>query len=712
MHENDIRELLEDHGISAELVVGPSLDRRQFLTALGGGIVVLLTLGCAEGRTQDRGTIGLQPREPEQIWGWLQIGQDGTITGYVGKVELGQNARTTLTLVVAEELGVGPRDVELVMADTSLTPFDMGTFGSRTTPYTVPPLRRAAAAARELLLDLAAEKLQVGRDTLVLDGGAVKDPASGKTLGFGALTEGKALMQTVPDNVPTIAPSDWRVVGRPTPKVDGELIVTGRRKYASDIKRPNMLQGKVLRGPALRARPTSVDTHDAEATPGVVVCHEDDFIAVAAPTVEEAEKALSSIKAEWERTPQISNAELFDHLRKTARNAERGGHAQGSVPDGLAQADHVVAQSYTLEFISHAAIEPRSAVAEWEGDNLTVWAATQAPFGVRRGLAGAFGLPERQITVIAPDTGNGYGGKTNNQAAVEAARLARAAGRPVRVAWTRQEEIVWNYFRPAGVIEITSGVRKDGTLTAWRYGNFNSGSAALETPYDVPNQDLVLFGCDNPLPQGAYRGLAAPGNIWARETHMDEIAEAVGMDPLEFRLHNLSNERLRAVLAAAAERFGWGTAPAGEGRGVGIACGADKGGYTCSCAQVHVDPNTRAVKVERIVTAFECGAVINPLQLENQIQGAAIMALGGALFEAIEFADGEIKNATFSTYRVPQFSDRPVIECVLVDRKDLPSSGAGETPFAGIAPSVGNAIHQATGVRLRSLPMAPQGVPV
>jgi len=711
MYEDEIREVLEEHGISSELTFNPAIDRRQFLTALGGGIVVLLTLGCAEGRTQDRGTIGLQPREPSDIWGWLQIAQDGAITAYVGKVELGQNARTTLTLVVAEELGVGPRDVELVMADTSLTPFDMGTFGSRTTPYTVPPLRRAAAAARELLLDLAAEKLQVGRGTLVLGGGAVKDPASGKSLGFGALTEGKALMQTVPDNVPTIAPSDWRVVGHPSPKVDGELIVTGRRKYASDIKRPSMLQGKVLRGPALRAGLSSVSTREAEAMPDVVVSHEDEFVAVAAPTVEAAEKALSTIQAEWERTPQISNAELFDHLRQTARNAERGGHVQGSVADGLAQADHVIAQSYTLEFISHAAIEPRSAIAEWDGDNLTVWAATQAPFGVRRTLAGALGLPERQITVIAPDTGNGYGGKTNNQAALEAARLARSAGRPVRVAWTRQEEIAWNYFRPAGVIEITSGVRNDGTLTAWRYGNFNSGPAALDTPYDVPNQEVVLFTCDNPLPQGAYRGLAAPGNIWARETHMDEVAESVGMDPLEFRLRNLSDQRLRDVLTAATERFGWGSAPAGEGRGVGLGCGTDKGGYTCSCVQVRVDPDTRGVKVERIVTAFDCGAVINPLQLENQIQGAAIMALGGALFEATQFADGEIKNPTFSTYRVPRFSDRPVIECVLVDRKDVQSSGAGETPFAGIAPAVGSAIRQATGVRLRSLPMAPHGVP-
>jgi isoquinoline 1-oxidoreductase len=329
---------------------------------------------------------------------------------------------------------------------------------------------------------------------------------------------------------------------------------------------------------------------------------------------------------------------------------------------------------------------------------------------MRADLAQQFGVPESRVRCIGLDTGNGYGGKTRCQAAVEAARIARAAKQPVRVAWTRQEEIAWNYFRPAGIVDIRSGATQDGTLVAWEYHNYNSGPAALHTPYDVPNQIVEFHPCDSPWPQGAYRALAAPGNFFARETHMDELAHELKMDPLGFRLKNTSDARLRAVLEAAAEHFGWGGKPA-PGRGFGLACGTEKGSYVGTCAEVRVEPGTPQVSVQRVVTAFECGAIINPLQLRNQVEGGATMALGAALFEAIEFQDGRILNATFSTYRVPRFSDLPRIEAVLLDRKDLPSVGGGETPTCAIAAAIGNAIFNATGVRLRSLPLAPNGLP-
>jgi isoquinoline 1-oxidoreductase len=368
-------------------------------------------------------------------------------------------------------------------------------------------------------------------------------------------------------------------------------------------------------------------------------------------------------------------------------------------------------QTYTLAYVAHAAIEPRSAVAEWEGDNLTVWTATQSPFGVRAALSRQFDLPESNIRVHAPDTGNGYGGKTPGQAGSEAARLARAVGKPVRVAWTREEEMTWPHFRPAGVIEVHSGVMKDGKLIAWEYHNYNSGPAALGTPYAVPNQVVAFHPCDAPLAQGAYRGLAAPANIWARETHMDELAHLVGLDPVYLRLANLTDERLRAVLKAAATRFGWTDAEAKDGRGFGVGCGYDKGGYVATCAQVRVAPGSGEVRVERLVTAFECGAILNPLQLENQIIGAATMALGPALFEALEHDEVRLLNPGYAAYRLPRMSDLPTIEVAMLDRRDLPSAGGGETPFAGVAPAIGNAIFRATGVRLRALPLAPSGVP-
>jgi isoquinoline 1-oxidoreductase len=298
------------------------------------------------------------------------------------------------------------------------------------------------------------------------------------------------------------------------------------------------------------------------------------------------------------------------------------------------------------------------------------------------------------------------------EAAVEAARLAKAAGKPVKVVWTREEEFTWAYFRPAGVIEVSAGATKDGTLTAWEFHNYNSGGSAIQTPYDVPNRQTEFHGSDSPLRQGSYRALASTANIFARESHMDDLAHAVGMDPLAFRLKNLKDARLRAVFEAAAKQFGWSTAKLAAGNGFGIAGGTEKGSYVATCAEVAVDRGSGRVRVVRLVTAFECGAVVNPDHLKNQVEGAAIMGLGGALFEAIHFADGKILNPRFSDYRVPRFQDAPQLETILLDRKDLPSAGAGETPIVGVAPAVGNAIFQATGVRLRSMPMVPNGMKV
>jgi isoquinoline 1-oxidoreductase len=314
------------------------------------------------------------------------------------------------------------------------------------------------------------------------------------------------------------------------------------------------------------------------------------------------------------------------------------------------------------------------------------------------------------VRVIVPDTGSGYGGKHTGEAAVEAARLARAAGQPVKLVWTREEEFTWAYFRPAGLIEVKAGAKKDGSLTAWECHNYNSGGSALQTPYEVPNQRAAFHGADSPLRQGSYRALAATANHFVRETVMDDLAHALRLDPLAFRLQNLKEPRLRAVLEAAARQFGWGKARAGKGRGFGIAVGTEKGSYVATCAEVAADPAGGAVQVVRLVTAFECGAVLNPDHLKNQIEGAAVMGLGGALFEAIRFDKGKILNPRFSQYRVPRFGDAPLLETVLLDRKDLPSAGAGETPIVTVAPAVGNALFAASGIRLRSLPMVPDGL--
>jgi isoquinoline 1-oxidoreductase len=473
----------------------------------------------------------------------------------------------------------------------------------------------------------------------------------------------------------------------------------------------------VLRPAAFNATLTSADLAGAKALDGVVAVHDGDFVGVAAPTVAQAEQALDAIRADWKTTPQPSDKDLFETLKKGGGEGGgfggfggRGSQNQGSITKGLAEADHKLQATYTIAYIAHAPLEPRAAVAEWQEGKLTVWTGTQQPARVRSDLARAFGVGEERVRVIVPDTGSGYGGKHTGEAAVEAARLAKAADRPVKLVWTREEEFTWAYFRPAGVIELTAGVKKDGTLTAWEAHNYASGPSALEPPYDVAHRKTAFHQARSPLRQGSYRALASTANIFARESHVDDLAHAVGIDPLEFRLKNLKDARLRAVLEAAAKQFGWGQAKPPAGHGVGLACGTEKGSYVATCAEVAADRESGRVRVVRLVSAFECGAVVNPGQLKNQVEGASVMGLGGALWEAIRFEDGRVLNPRFSRYRVPRFADVPALETVLVDRKDLPSAGAGETPIVGVAPAVGNAIFQATGLRLRSLPMVPDGL--
>jgi isoquinoline 1-oxidoreductase len=280
----------------------------------------------------------------------------------------------------------------------------------------------------------------------------------------------------------------------------------------------------------------------------------------------------------------------------------------------------------------------------------------------------------------------------------------------VKVVWTREEEFTWAYFRPAGLIETAAGVDKDGRLTAWEFHNYNSGASGLATPYRVPSSKVVFHASDSPLRQGSYRALAATANHFARESLMDELAHAVGLDPLEFRLRNLENTRLRDVLEDAATKFGWGKSSPEPGHGFGIAGGTEKGGYIATCAEVAVDRATGSVKVIRAVSAFECGAIVNPDHLSNQVEGSLIQGLGPALFEAIRFGNGKILNPRFSRYPVPRFGDIPQIDVVLRNRPDLPAAGGGEIPIAAIAPAIANAIYTATGTRLRSMPLVPQGV--
>ncbi len=690
------------------------LVRRDFFKLLGAGIAVFAVAKNSSAMQETApGPHSFHSQElPKEITSWLHVGEAGTVTAFTGKVEIGQNIRTSLAQTIADELRVPFESVRMVTADTALTPFDAGTFGSRTTPTMTPQFRRVAAAARDLLIGVAAKEWNVAQEGLIAADGKVSDPASGRSLRYAQLARGKTLAQNLPAEDPVRPAAQWKIAGKPVPKVDGRAFVTGRHQYTPDLRPARMLYGRVLRPPSFGATLLSCDDTAARAMAGVVIVRDGDFIGAAAPTEREAQNAVTAIRAQWNEVPQISNKELFAYLKEKASSSSEARHRnqKGSVNDGFASAAHRLDATYTVAYIAHAPLEPRAAVAEWNGGKLTVWTGTQRPFAVRDDLAAVFHVPENSVRVIVPDTGSAYGGKHTSDAALEAARLSRAADHPVKVVWTREEEFTWAYFRPAGVIEVMSGLAADGTLAAWEFHNYHSGSSGIETPYDVSNQRTEYHPVSLVLRSGSYRGLAATANHFARETHMDALARLARMDPLEFRHKNLSDSRLRAVLDATAKSFGWPRKKSLKGQGFGLAAGFEKGSYVATCAEVAVDRTSGAVRVVRLVEAFECGAIVNPDGLHNQVVGAMIQGLGGALFEAIAFENGRIKNPHFANYRVPRFRDVPEIEALLLDRKDLPSAGAGETPIMTVAPAIGNAIFDATGVRLNSLPMVPNGL--
>jgi isoquinoline 1-oxidoreductase len=709
LYETEDRE----HQAVPRTTYGFDLARRDFFKLMGAGVLVGLSL--RSGATQESGRRPQSSEEqlPTSLAAWLHVGGDGMVTVFTGKAELGQNIRTSLSQQIAEELRVPLSRVLLVMADTDLTPYDRGTFGSRTTPTMGPQLRRVAATAREVLAAMAAERWHLKPASLVARDGAFLNPHSKQSISYAELSKGQELVKILVEEVKLSPASDWSIAGTPVPKIDGRAFVTGHHRYTSDMTRPGMLHGKVLRPTAFRANLVSVDTRAAEEMPGVTVVRDGNLVAAAAADESVAARAIGAIKAQWNAPPQISESELFEFLKKKPdlppRTIVDPPQTVGSLDEGYRSAAKTLAQTYRVAYIAHVPLEPRAALAEWKDEKLTVWTGTQRPFAVRDELAQAFRVPSDKVRVIVPDTGSAYGGKHTGDAAIEAARLAKASGKPVKIVWTREEEFTWAYFRPSGVIDVKSGVTAGGLITAWEFDNYNSGPAAIGTPYNIPNQRIAYHPVDPPLRQGSYRGLAAPANHFAREVHMDELAHLVGMDPLEFRLKNLNDPRLRAVFQAAANRFGWGKEKPSSIRGFGIGGGFEKGGYVATCAEIGIQDGM--ISVRRVAQAFECGTIVNPQGLDNQITGAIVQAIGGALFEAIHFDNGKILNPHLAEYRVPRFSDLPKIEVEMINRKDLPSAGAGETPMMGIAPAISNAIFNATGIRLRSLPMAPDGLP-
>jgi nicotinate dehydrogenase subunit B len=688
-----------------------SVSRRNFLKAVGGGIFIFFLAGDpAVVEAQRRGQ-GL----PDDFNAFLRIGPDGRVTCFTGKIEMGQGIITSLPQMLADELDVPIESVDITMGDTALCPYDAGTYGSLTTRFFGPPLRAAGAEARAVLIELAADELKTPKENLVAENGAVFDKnQKDKRITYADLAKGKTIARRADPKPPVKKPSELKVMNKEFRHRDAADKVTGKAQYTGDIRVPDMLYAKLLRPPAHGAKLKNADTSAAEKVEGAQVVREGDLIAVLHKNPDDAERAVALIKAEFDPSPiTVYSETIFDHLLKNAGNG-RAIAQGGELDEGEKQAETVVEQTYLDGYKAHAAIETHTALAHVEGNKATIWASTQTPFPLRDQAAQALGFPPADVRVIPPFLGGGFGGKTANQQAIEAAKLSKAAGKPVQVAWSREEEFFYDTFRPAAVVKIKSGVSKEGKLVLWDYSVYFAGERGAAHFYDIPNHRTTSVGggfgggaSPHPFATGAWRAPGNNTNTFARESQIDLMAAKAKIDPVEFRLKNLKDERMIRVLKAAAEKFNWKPAPAPSGRGLGVACGTDADTYVVAIAEVEVNKRNGRVQVKRVSCAQDMGLAINPEGAKIQMEGCITMGLGYSLTEDVRFKGGKILERNFDTYELPRFSSLPKIETFILDLKDEPPHGGGEPAIITMGAVIANAIHDAIGARMLRLPMTP-----
>jgi isoquinoline 1-oxidoreductase len=707
-------EVLEHLGID----LPSEVSRRKFLKIFGGGIVVTVSandlLALQEAPVRRRFGRAL----PDDFNAFLRIGEDGRVACFTGKIEMGQGVVTSLSQMLADELEVSLDSVDMIMGDTDLCPWDMGTFGSMTTRFFGPPLRAAAAEAREVLLELAAEKLDVPAEQLTVSEGVVSNTAGPEqTISYAELAKGQTIARRLDRKAVLESVENFTIVGRPVKRMDAIAKVTGEAKFAGDIRREGMLYARLLRPPAHGATLGEVDASGIETVDGATMVVDGDLVAVLHATPDGANRAIARVEATWEM-PELDLDEdsIFEHLLKVAPAGEtldREGNLDAGMSESTAEARH----TYLDGYVAHAPIETHTAVAEFADGRCTIWASTQTPFRLQTDAAEAIGLAEDRVRVIPPFVGGGYGGKTANRQAIEAARLSKRTGRPVQVAWSRAEEFFYDTFRPAAVVKIDAGVGEGGRITYWDYTTYFAGSRGAEQFYDIPHHRTVAAPGGwrggpgtHPFATGAWRAPGNNTNTFARESHVDILAAQAGIDPVDFRLRNLADQKMRRVLETTANRFGWLEAGAPSGRGQGVALGIDAGTYVGLAAEVDVDRATGKVTVKRLVCAQDMGLAINPEGATIQMEGCLTMGLGYALAEEVRFSGGEVLDTNFDTYEIPRFSWLPKLETVIIDARNDPPQGGGEPAIIVVGAAIANAIFDAVGARLYRMPMTAERV--
>lgn len=694
------------------------LNRREFVKLLGGGIFIFFSTGSAPALQQDYGRPSRRSRTPTDLNAFLHINEDGQVKCYTGKIEMGQGPITSLAQTLAEELNVAYDSVEMVMGDTDLCPWDMGTFGSMTTRFFGPLLRAAAAEARAVLLEMASEYLRIPKQRLNIENGVIFDKTqTQKRVSYAELTKGKKIARKSEGEFPQETPSEFTIMGQPYFRRDSLEKVTGRALYAGDIRLPGMLYAKILRPPAFGAKLKSLDTTQAEKIDGVKIIRDEDLVAALHEFPDTAEKAISLIKAQYDPPDHNLNDEtIFDYLVNNAPEAEIAGQA-GNLQSGKQESVQTFAHTYLNSYVAHSPIEPHTAVVEIKEGKATIWASTQTPFPAKDEAAQTLGFPPENVRVITPFVGGGFGGKTRNLQVMQAAKLAKITGRPIHLAWTRADELFNDTYRPAAVVKIESGLTKTGKISFWDYIVYFAGERGAQHFYDIPHHRTQVSGewmgptaSIHPFNVGAWRAPGNNTNTFARECHIDIMAGKAGIDPLEFRLRNLKDQKMIGALKAAAKQFGWPPPAPPKGTGYGIACGIDAGTYNAHIAEVKVDPTSGQVQVKRVVCAQDMGFCVNPQGATLQMEGCIMMGLGYALTEEIHFQGGRIKDLNFDTYEIPRFSWMPKIETVIVNSGESNPQGGGEPAIVCMGAVIANAIYSAIGARMFQLPMTSERV--
>ncbi len=690
------------------------MDRRDFIKIAGGGIFILFTLHDISVFAQERQN---RPGLPTDFNAFLRIGEDGKVSCYTGKIEMGQGVVTSLAQEIADELDVSIDAINMVMGDTDICPYDMGTFGSMSTRFFGPALRTAAAEGRRVLIDLASQQLKVPAKNLETENGIVFDKKNRRNkISYAQLTKGKKIERHLSEKVQVKKSSEFKIIGKPINRKDALEKVTGKAKYAGDIHLPEMLYAKILRPPSHGAKLIDIDLSEVKKIKDVVVIHEGDLVAVLHKYPDVAEEALSKVKAKFDRKKSgIDDKNIFDHLLNSSPKSQVTAK-DGDLKKGEKDSEFIFEETYLDGYKAHAPIEPHTATVKVEGNKATVWPSSQTPFSAKNEVAEALSIPQKNVHVISPFVGGGFGGKSRNLQVVEAARLSKLTGKPVQVAWTRKEEFFYDSFRPAAVVKIKSGINSKGKISLWDYHVYFAGERGAPVFYNIPNHSLTVYGSSwgntsaHPFATGAWRAPGNNTNTFARESQIDIMASKAGIDPMEFRLQNLTDKKMIRVLETAGEKFGWKKAKSPSGRGYGIALGIDAGTYVAAIAEVDVNKNSSEVKVKRVVCVQDMGLAINPEGAAIQMEGCITMGLGYALKEDIHFKDNEIFDLNFDSYEIPRFSWLPRIETVIIDNKESDPQGGGEPAIILMGALIANAVFDATGARIFQLPVTPDRI--